>query len=41
MKKKLLLLLLLTTLILSGCGMVNGIGRDFEQFGNWLQRNSD
>ncbi len=41
MKKILLLLLVVSILTLSGCGMVNGLGRDFEQFGNWMQRNSD
>ena len=41
MKKSLLLLLILSILILSGCGTMNGIGKDFEQFGNWIQRNSD
>ncbi len=41
MKKALLLLLLLSILTLSGCSMMNGMGQDFEQFGRWIQRNSD
>ncbi|MCK4502082.1 MAG: lipoprotein [Desulfuromonadales bacterium] len=39
--KKILILLILSTLFLSGCQTFHGIGKDFEQFGGWLQRNSD
>ncbi len=40
MKKTLAVLLIIVALFISGCETMYGLGRDLENAGNWLQRQS-
>jgi predicted small secreted protein len=38
MKKIMILLIICITLFISGCETMHGLGRDFENLGNWMQQ---
>ena len=37
MSRIILILLLLSTLLIAGCGCINGFGRDMQSAGRWMQ----
>lgn len=41
MRRTLLLLMLLLSLFVSGCQTMAGFGRDLQNAGSWLERQSD